>query len=403
MRVTAICSEKLPIPPVLGGAVEQSVYEIALNILNPEISVISPWSEDLKNENYDQGIFYHVNIKAQIKRIVDVLDKNLPSSLNHHQQAKWFGYLNGVTDLLCKLNPDVLQVHNRPECAFYLRKQFPQKPLILCMHNEPAYKKTRYQDVRKIDHFIFGSQYLARRFAHHYPASKHKSTVIHNGMDLKMWQNHPHTALTQNPKDLKPGKNVLFVGRTTRIKGIHHLLSAIEIVQQSIPDIRLIIVGSPFFGAVTNDPFLKTLKDRAKKLGGSVSFTGYVDRSLLPQYYAAADITVLPSLFPDPFPKVVLESIASGTPIIASRRGGIPEAIDHGVDGYLIDHPNDPKEIAHLICNLLSNPEKRRQMGEAGREKIKTTFSLKQRLEKFQNFYSKLEPYLKPSNHNVAS
>ena len=184
---------------------------------------------------------------------------------------------------------------------------------------------------------------------------------------------------------------MLFVGRTVPRKGIHCLLEAMDVVRCSLPDVRLLVVGSPFFGAVLTDPFLRGLKTRASQMGDAVVFTGYVHPSRTPCMFAAADVTVVPSLFPDPFPKVVLESMAAGVPVIGSRRGGIPEMIDHGVNGVLVDNPEDVKSLARHIAALLRDSERCSKMGAGARQKVLRHFTKPIRLRRIRAFYRMLK------------
>ena len=123
MKITMIHSEWFPVPPVLGGPIAQTLFETAVSIHDPAITVISPWSDALEGlEISPTGIFHHVDIEAQSEKVMQTLGNRLPSGLKTGAAARSFHYLNGVTDLLLDLNPDVIQVHNRPEYVPYLVK-----------------------------------------------------------------------------------------------------------------------------------------------------------------------------------------------------------------------------------------------------------------------------------------
>lgn len=391
MKVTMVNPERLPVPPVLGGGVEQVLFETALSIREPELTVVSPWAEALSGSKVSPAdIFYHVDVDAQAARVRDVLGSRMPSAFRKSKVARRFYYLNGVTDLLPDLDPDIIEVHNRPEFVPYLLKQFPQKRAILYMHNEPDYSDIRVDKaIRGVDHLVSVSRYLARRFISRYPECASKVTVIHNGVDTDVW--HPglkediETENIRRKYGLFPGRTVLFVGRIVPEKGIHCLLEAMDIVRRRLSGAKLMVVGSPFFGAVSSDPFLKRLKRRASQMGDAVVFTGYVDRT--PHFFAAADVTVTPSIFRDPFPKAVLESAATGVPVIGSRRGGIPEIIDDGINGALVDDPGDVRLLARHITDLLEDSGRREKMGAAARQKAVGHFSMPIRLSRLQAFY----------------
>ena len=157
------------------------------------------------------------------------------------------------------------------------------------------------------------------------------------------------------------------------------------------PILTRVLGGSPFFGAVSDDPFLWALKRRASQMGDAVVFTGYVDHSRTPHFYAAADVTAAPSLCNEAFGKVIVESMASGVPVISSRRGGIPEVVDDGVDGILMDDPRDVNSLARHIVALLEDADRRRQMGAAARRKAVERFAKPIRLGRVRAFYRFLE------------
>jgi len=397
MRVTMVNAEWLPIPPVLGGAVEQTLYETATAVRDPVLSVISPWSRALNGEGGGpSAIFHHVHISEQALRVREALEGEMPSILDYRGAARCFYYLNGVTDLLKDLDPDVIQVHNRPVFVPYLLRQFPEKRMVLYMHNEPDYADPRLDEAAEgLHHLVFVSRFLADRFVSRFPGCASRVSVIHNGVDVDVW----HPGLKQGPETeeirerhgLRPGRTALFVGRTVVEKGIHHLLEAMEVVRRRLPGAKLMVVGSPFYGAVKAGPFLERLRQRAAQMGDAVVFTGYVDRDRTPYYYAAADVTAVPSTWGEPFGKVVIESMASGTPVVGSRRGAIPEIVDHGVDGLLVDDPKDAGALARSIVELMEDSERRREMGDAARRKVVRRFTRANRLRRLQAFYRAFE------------
>jgi len=153
------------------------------------------------------------------------------------------------------------------------------------------------------------------------------------------------------------GKSLLFVGRMIKNKGIEVLLHSIAEVKKSGADFHLDLFG--------DGPDLARFKSVADELGVSdvVSFYGAIDNSELPGRYAQADVFVLPS-FCEGMPTVIMEAMSSGLPIIATNVGGIPEMIDSGVEGILVE-PGDVGGLAESINRLLISNETRMKMGEA--------------------------------------
>lgn len=129
---------------------------------------------------------------------------------------------------------------------------------------------------------------------------------------------------------------MLFVGRLSEKKGIQYLIRSIKILSQQLQDAGLLVVGS---GPLEND-----LQDESRVLGleERIKFVGPKNHEQLRDYYAAADVTVVPSIVDskgdtEGVPVVVLESLSTGTPVVATRVGGIPEVIVHGYNGYLVE------------------------------------------------------------------
>jgi len=156
---------------------------------------------------------------------------------------------------------------------------------------------------------------------------------------------------------------LLWVGRVAPIKGLDTLLDA---VARLSPDgrVRLLIVGGD-----VDEPMSEheaSLRRRIARLGldGSVCFVGPQPQSVLPLYYAAADVTVLPSYY-ESFGMVALEAMACGSPVIASRVGGLVTTVRDGVTGFLIPE-GDVGALAERISALIADPDLRWRVGREG-------------------------------------
>ena len=112
----------------------------------------------------------------------------------------------------------------------------------------------------------------------------------------------------------------------------------------------------------------------AKPTNQKIIFTGYIPHEKLKYLYSAADIIVLPSIWQDPCPLVVLEAMASGTCLVSSAVGGVPEVVDNGINALLVEAEN-VEALIQAICNILANPYAMNMMELAAREKIITKYS----------------------------
>lgn len=161
------------------------------------------------------------------------------------------------------------------------------------------------------------------------------------------------------------GRILLFVGRVEPLKGIDILLGAAAQLETDTGCFVLVVGGdSAAAGELTH------LRSLASRLGIAerVSFLGAVDHERLPLFYSAADVCVVPSFY-ESFGLVALEAMACGTPVVASRVGGLAGTVRDGETGYLIPW-RCPEPFAERLELLLRNEELRRAFGQSAREYV---------------------------------
>ncbi|NOZ72909.1 MAG: glycosyltransferase family 4 protein, partial [Chloroflexi bacterium] len=131
---------------------------------------------------------------------------------------------------------------------------------------------------------------------------------------------------------------------------------------------------------------LQALQSLAQELGiaSHLIWAGY--RRDMPQILAALDIVVVPSTRPEPFGMVVIEAMASGRPVIATRHGGPRETIKEGETGYLVS-PQHPSEMRTALVRLATQPPLRQQLGAAGRQRVIQQFSYPRHIAAFEQLY----------------
>jgi glycosyltransferase involved in cell wall biosynthesis len=166
--------------------------------------------------------------------------------------------------------------------------------------------------------------------------------------------------------NLHGSKVILYVGRLKYHKGLEFL---VESAQYTEPDVKYIIVGGgEFKQRLINLTREKGFNDR-------IIFAGEVPNQELPDYYAACDIFVLPSVSRlEAFGIVGLEAMASAKPVIISDIPGVREVIEDGVCG-LLSEPMNPTDLGNKIARLLADPDLRKKMGEEGRNKVINEFT----------------------------
>jgi glycosyltransferase involved in cell wall biosynthesis len=163
-------------------------------------------------------------------------------------------------------------------------------------------------------------------------------------------------------------------------------IEAAEIVLKEIPEVYFLIVGG------ASNPYeekqKKELESLIKKKGifQRVLLTGFI--SNLEEIFANIDIFVLPSV-KEGVPAAILEVMVAKKPVIATNVGGIPEVVIDGETGFLVE-PKNPKVIAEKIIFLLKNPEKAKEMGEKGYQRVKTCFTLEKMVREHEKIYYEL-------------
>jgi len=157
-------------------------------------------------------------------------------------------------------------------------------------------------------------------------------------------------------------------------KGLEYLLSAFEIVRKSYPSARLRIRGAV---SPAHHEYDARLKRQAAVLGlGSDAISEIAPASDVPGTLSEYDVFVLSSVpRSEGLPTVLLEAMAMGVPVVATRVGGVAEIISHGVNGLLVQ-PCAPRALAGAICQLLGNPDLRRRFASAGRTFVATRCSV---------------------------
>lgn len=184
-------------------------------------------------------------------------------------------------------------------------------------------------------------------------------TIIPNGVDIGRFR--PDLPKVGTFDD--GAENILFVGRMDPRKGLRYLLKAFPSIADRFPRARLIVVGNGLLR-----PWYQMAVPVAYR--SRVFYEGFVSSAMLPRYYATADVYCSPATGGESFGVVLLEAMASGVPIVASRIPGYRDVVQDGNEGRLVP-PKNPQAIADTVIALLQNTAERKRMGERGRESAK--------------------------------
>jgi starch synthase len=225
--------------------------------------------------------------------------------------------------------------------------------------------------------------------------------VIHNGIDPDEYAPDPATDVLE-AVGLDPNRaSVVFVGRITRQKGIGHLLDAASGFD---PGAQVILcAGSPDTEELHREVQEKIATLREQR-DGVVWLDRILEQREVIQILSHATVFVCPSIY-EPLGIVNLEAMACGVPVVASRVGGIPEVVEHGVTGYLVPfepgdgqhgEPKDPRafaeDLADRVNALLGDPATARRFGQEGRRRAVERFSWRSVAERVLELYRRLAP-----------
>ena len=315
------------------------------------------------------------SVFSSLQKCLQFNGKNIEADLVHVHT--WYTHFAGV---LAKLNygiPLVLTVHSLEPLRPWKREQL-----------GGGYDFSLWIEKTSIemaDAVIAVSSETKTDILELFDVAEEKVHIIHNGIDPGEYR------LVSDPIVLEkhgidPGKpSVLFVGRITRQKGIIHLVNAIP---QLDPDCQVILcAGAPDTPAIANE-MLSAVENARQNFGGNIVWI----EEMIPLHekvalYSQAQVFCCPSIY-EPFGIINLEAMACETPVVASQVGGMKEIIIDGETGLLVSleqHCESPFEavspetfaadLASALKQLLRDPERCKQMGKAGRQRVKDTFS----------------------------
>jgi phosphatidylinositol alpha-mannosyltransferase len=204
---------------------------------------------------------------------------------------------------------------------------------------------------RRLDGKIAVSQDAASLIQPHFPGYYN---IIPNGVDIARF-----TGAEPLPEFADGKRNILFVGRMEKRKGLKYLLRAFIGVKQEMPNTRLIVVG---------DGRLREGYERSIHKAGveDVVFTGFIPEADKPRYYASADICCFPATGNESQGYVLLEAMASSKPVVASNIEGYATVITDGIEGHLAE-PKNADALALSLVHLLADNDRRQEMAVRAR------------------------------------
>ncbi|MFD2371201.1 glycosyltransferase family 4 protein [Brevibacillus sp. GCM10020057] len=365
MKVVMICTEKLPVPPVRGGAIQTYIAGI-VDFLGQhhDLTVLGTTDPSLPMDERVRNVRY-VRVDGQ---------------------GVFETYAEQVVQFLRTQSYDVVHVFNRPRLVPLIREVLPNARIILSMHNDmfdqgKISPEVAVKTIAETERIITISNYVGQVIQSLYPEAAGKLRTIYSGVDLQKFVPWEMSQRAQQARqELRSMYNlgnrqvILFVGRLTPKKGADILVRAMNDLHERYSNIALVLVGGSWYGVDKISDYVAYVRALADRSPIPVITTGFVNAEQIHQWFCAGDIFVCPSQWEEPLARVHYEAMAAGLPFVTTKRGGNAEVII-GDNGLLVEEPENPQCFATQLGKLLASKDLQRRMGSAGRKLAEERFT----------------------------
>ncbi|HEU4537198.1 MAG TPA: glycosyltransferase, partial [Polyangiaceae bacterium] len=295
--------------------------------------------------------------------------------------------IGDIAQFLRASKADVMHAHNVAPLVFgglARRLAWSSAPLVYSEHNQiysatPAQRRKFRVYVRLADHVVAVSEDLRAALLRDFSL---RSRVIYNGVDGARFRHDP-AARERLRRELGCAEGDFLVGTGVVLseqKGVPYLLGAARRVLAAAPEVRFVVAG--------DGPSRPELERRAEALGlgGRLRFLGY--RRDIPDFLSAIDLYVLPSLW-EGLPLSLLEALAAGKPVVATRVGGNAEIIEQGVNGRLVP-ARDEVALAEAVLGVRNDGALLAAAAERGRARFERLFSVEAMVSAHERLYAEV-------------
>lgn len=401
------CSIRFP-GPELGDALAIVNYELGRRLARRHEVVGYPrWSPGEALEEQQEGVTWH-RVPQRLDRALNtlkVLDGSVFTARRPFRLSRWYyaPYGTHVARETRARGAELIHVHSVSNLLPGLARANPGVPLVLHVHDHllSDYDAELVQQRLACAALVLGcSGFVIRTLRASFPALADRFQTLYNGVDARF------LALRAQPAG---SSRILYVGRLCPEKGFHVLLQALRLIADE-PSGSLDAIGpvelSPrqYVDPFGTDPlfddlaryyaqpraFARRVVDEARALGTErVRLHGPLPNSQVSACYEQAGIFVFPSLWHEPFGIPVIEAMAAGLPVIATRGGALPEVIIDGETGILVER-GDAAGLAQALRLLLRDPQLRARMGAAGRERVQRLFTWDRAVNELERLYARV-------------
>ena len=360
----------MPVPAVCGGAIETLITSIAKRYSKDDgfaLTVFSVYHKDAVEASKrfpdvkfvwtHTNTFWNLSKHAVFLGVRELTGKTIRVLQRHY---------NEIAPYIQHEKFDLLLVEGGDEQAVIdIAKGYRREQLVFHAHIHFIPKD---EVVKGYGHMIGVSEFVVREYlkACKLPVKAH---TLKNAIDTGKFQKSvSEEARKKLRKELGLQEDdfvVLYVGRMIPVKGVLELMQAILAIGD--PQIKLLCVGSANFGKWAFSTYEKTVRKLADEHKDQILFTGYVDNSEVYRYADLADVQCVPTLVEEAAGLVILEAMAGGLPLIATRSGGATEYMDTST-ALIIERENIVDNLKEAIRYMKAHPEVRQQMSQAGKQ-----------------------------------
>ncbi|MFC5450857.1 glycosyltransferase family 4 protein [Paenibacillus aestuarii] len=376
MKLAMICTERLPVPPLRGGAIQIFMNGVAPYLAAKHaLTIYCIDDPELPDRETVHGVRYI----------------RVPREDYELQVAKQLA--------LEEVPYDLIHVCNRPKHLLLYKHAMPSSRFVVSLHNE-MFKEAKISRqigelaIQIADGIMTVSDYIGRTITDRLPSAKPKISTVYSGIDLDIYRPiwdanvQPLRSALRQQFGVDHNKVVLFVGRLSKVKGPDVLIQAMEQVIHKHSDAVLVIVGSRWFSDDRMDEYTLKLRHLAEALGENrVVFTNFVAPSQIPEHFLLGDLFVCCSQWEEPLARVHYEAMGAGLPIVTTRRGGNPEIFDHMVNGIVIDDFTNPQAFAEAINYLFDHAEEASRLAQAGRATAEANYGFQHVAQRLEQLY----------------
>lgn len=303
--------------------------------------------------------------------------------------SNYLAYFHTITKAIEDFKPDIIHVHHLMPLTWiarFVKIAYGLNFLVTAhgselptLEDDKRYPYLTGESLRKsvriVANSLWTKEWIKKIFGNDF---NEKLRVIPGGVDLSLFPEKVNTKKIDEKYGLKNKKLILFSGKLTKYKGVKYLIQAARQINAVI-------------GIAGDGPERKNLEQLAKNLKlDNVRFFGLVQNGELIKMYYRADVCVVPSVWDEPLGLVILEAMAAKTPVVVTRKGGIPLMVKDGYNGFFV-RPRNAKEISQKVNMLLSNDQLRVKIGIRARQTVSDKFTWEKIAKMYEDKYAKFK------------